>query len=85
MDSENTEIEAILDEFDAINTQSQELESEHQMLRILAAQSDLERIHQEFFTQLYACLEEGSVESLLQSKEGFNTFIDSLLARRIEE
>jgi hypothetical protein len=85
MNSEQNECEAILNELDAINTQSQQLEEEQAMLGVLVAQSKLEELHTQFFAELDACLEEGSVESLLRAKEGFNAFIDALVAHRIEE
>ena len=55
------------------------------MLGVLVAQSKLEELHTQFFAELDACLEEGSVESLLRAKEGFNAFIDALVAHSIEE
>lgn len=84
MNNADTDTEEILAGLSETKHLIDEVMKESEELSHILAQNESERLQKLFFDEIEACLEEGSVESLLRAKEGFSAYIDSLIAQKIE-
>lgn len=84
MNNADNETEEIIAGLSQTQSLIDDVMKESQALSHVLTQSESDRLQAEFFAKIIACLEEGSVESLIRAKEGFSSYIDSLIAQKIE-